>query len=141
MAANTCLTGRNSMGNSTRQVGRPKASPQTGPLVLSERRTRTKIEIEVGAEAAAELAEYVRWLEVSEGMSAADARATTVEFALRNVFKRDRLWHDWRRKDERDDAEEAPATTRPAQPTAPSPSPPPPSGGRVPGNGTPAASR
>jgi len=131
------------MGNSTRQVGRPKASPQTGPLVLSERRTRTKIEIEVGAEAAAELAEYVRWLEVSEGMSAADARATTVEFALRNVFKRDRLWQEWRRKDERHGPKQAtaPTTTRPAEPAAPSPSLPPPSGGRVPGNGTPAPNR
>ena len=88
------------METSKRHVGRPKASPQTGPLVLTERRTRTKIEIEVGAEEAQELAEYVRWVEASEGMSTADARAATVEFALRNVFKRDRLWQERRRAGE-----------------------------------------
>ena len=88
------------MEGSKRRVGRPKASPQTGPLVLSERRTRTKVEIEIGAETADELAEYVRWVETSQGMATADARAATVEFALRDVFKRDRLWREWRRKGE-----------------------------------------
>jgi hypothetical protein len=128
---------------SKRRVGRPKASEQTGPLVLSERRARTKVEIEIPADVAEDFAKYVRWVEVSEGMSTTDARAATVEFALRNVFKRDRLWHEWRRKDERDDGGQAstPTPSRAAQPAAPSPSPPPPSGGRVPGNGTPAASR
>lgn len=90
------------METSKRNVGRPKTSPQTGPLVLSERRTRTKIEIEIGSESAEELAEYVRWVETSEGMSTADARAATVEFALRNVFKRDRLWQEHRRGAEAD---------------------------------------
>ena len=131
------------METSKRRVGRPKASEQTGPLVLSERRARAKIEIEMPADVAEDFAKYVGWVEVSEGMSTADARAATVEFALRNVFKRDRLWQEWRRKDERDDPEQAPAstTTRSAQPAAPSPSLPPQSGGRAPGNGTPAASR
>jgi hypothetical protein len=101
------------------------------------------IEIELPADVAADLAKYVRWLEVSEGMSTEDAREATVEFALRSVFKRDRLWQEWRRNDERDVSEQAPtpATTRPAQATAPSPSLPPVSGGRAPGNGTPPASR
>jgi hypothetical protein len=131
------------METSKRRVGRPKASEQTGPLVLSERRARAKIEIEMPADVAEDFAKYVRWVEVSEGMSTADARAATVEFALRNVFKRDRLWQEWRRKDERDDPEQAPAPTtmRSAPPAAPSPSLPPQSGGRAPGNGTPAASR
>jgi hypothetical protein len=84
------------MDTKRRKVGRPKASPQMGPLVLSERRNRTKIEIEVGADAAEELAEYVRWIELSEGMATAEARATTVEFALRKVFKADRLWQEHR---------------------------------------------
>jgi len=131
------------METSKRRVGRPKASEQTGPLVLSERRARAKIEIEVPTDVAEDFAKYVRWVEVSEGMSTADARSATVEFALRNVFKRDRLWQEWRRKDERDDPEQAPAptTTRSAQPAAPSPSLPPSSSGRAPGNETPAASR
>ena len=63
------------MEMSKRRVGRPKASAQTGPLVLSERRARMKVEVDIGAEAAEELAEYVRWVEVSEGMSTAEARA------------------------------------------------------------------
>ena len=127
------------METSKRRVGRPKASEQTGPLVLSERRARSMVEIEIPADVAEDFAKYVRWVEVSEGMSTSDARAATVEFALRNVFKRDRLWHEWRRKDERDDGDEtpAPASARAAQPAAPSPSLPPPSGGRAPGNGTP----
>ena len=131
------------METSKRRVGRPKASEQTGPLVLSERRARAKIEIEVPTDVAEDFAKYVRWVEVSEGMSTADARSATVEFALRNVFKRDRLWHEWRRKDDHGDGDETPtpAAARAAQPAAPSPSPPPPSSGRVPGNGTPAASR
>lgn len=99
------------MESSKRRVGRPKTSPQTGPLVLSERRTRTKIEIEIGAEAAEDLAEYVRWVEVSEAMSTADARATTVEFALREVFKRDRLWKEWRRSAEVAEPPRQPAQT------------------------------
>jgi hypothetical protein len=129
------------METSKRKVGRPKASAQTGPLVLSERRARAKIEIEIPADVAEDFAKYARWLEVSEGMSTADARAATVEFALKNVFKRDRLWQEWRRKDERDDDQAStPTPSRSAQPTAPSPSLPPPSGGRT-GNGTPAAGR
>jgi hypothetical protein len=130
------------MESSKRRVGRPKASEQTGPLVLSERRARAKIEIEIPTDVAEDFAKYVRWVEVSEAMSTADASAATVEFALRNVFKRDRLWQEWRRKNERDNPEQAPAltTTRAAQPAAPSPSLPP-SAGRAPGNGTPAASR
>ena len=86
------------MEPSKRTVGRPKAAPQTGPLVLSERRTRTKVEIELGTEFAEELGEYVRWIEVSGGLSRSDAAAATVEFALRNLFKRDRLWQERRRK-------------------------------------------
>ena len=131
------------METNKRRVGRPKASEQTGPLVLSERRARAKVEIEIPADVAEDFAKYVRWVEVSEGMSTSDARAATVEFALRNVFKRDRLWHEWRRKDEHDDPEEVFAftTTRASQSVAPSPSLPPPSGGRAPGNGTPSASR
>jgi hypothetical protein len=129
------------MDISKRRVGRPKASPQTGPLVLSERRARAKIQIEIGTEAAEELAAYVRWLEVSEGMSTADAQAATVEFALQSVFKRDRLWQEWRRQGDRDDREQVapvPMAVRSAQPVAASSSLPPPSGTRGSSNATPA---
>ncbi len=112
------------MEMSKRRVGRPKASAQTGPLVLSERRARMKVEVDIGAEVAEELAEYVRWVEVSEAMSTAEARAATVEFALRNVFKRDRLWHEWRRKREggngRGTSSADTATQLPQAPASPS---------------------
>jgi hypothetical protein len=124
-----------------KKPGRPKAATQTGPLVLSERRTRTKIELEINSEAAAELADYARWVEVSEGMSTAEATATTVEFALRNVFKRDRLWREQRRKA---DKQPTPAVTGPARPApAAPPSPPPhaPSPARASVTPTPAATR
>lgn len=119
------------METSKRGVGRPKATPQTGPLVLSERRARMKIEIEIGADAGEELAAYVRWVELSEGMSTADARAATVEFALRNVFKRDRMWQQRRRREQPDDRERSaspPIPHRAAPAAAPSPSLAPPSG-------------
>jgi hypothetical protein len=125
------------METSKRHVGRPKASPQRGPLVLSERRTRTTIEIELAADAAEELAEYVRWVETSEGMSTADARAATIEFALWTVFKRDRLWQQQRHgrnaAEPHGQAAATPGTT-PAVSPSPPPSPPrtlPPPAGRA----------
>ena len=115
------------METSKRHVGRPKASPQTGPLVLGERRARAKIEIEIGAESAEELAEYVRWVETSEGMSTADARAATIEFALRTVFKRDRLWQQRRRgSKEVESARHASPEPEPTPPTSSFPPPAPP---------------
>ena len=80
-----------------RRAGRPKGSQPTGPLVLAGDRTRAKIEIEMASATARELAEYVRWIELSVGMSTADAMAATAEFALRSVFKRDRLWQQHQR--------------------------------------------
>ena len=118
------------MESNKRRAGRPKALPQTGPLVLSERRARTKIEIEIAADAAEDLAEYVRWVELSEGMSTADARGATVEFALRNIFKRDRLWQEWRRTGAHDQTPNAKAA-HPEQPPAPSASLPSMSGART----------
>lgn len=123
-----------------RRVGRPKGSPQTGPVVLSERRNRTRIEIQLGADAAEDLAEYVRWVEMSEGMSTADATAATVEFALRTIFKRDRLWQEWRRKGERDQAP-ASSTARPTPPAGTTSSPPAPTVARGSTGTSPAPSR
>jgi hypothetical protein len=102
-----------------RSVGRPKGSPQTGPLVLSERCTRTKLEVELGAEFAQELGEYVRWIQETGGLSRSDAMAATVEFAFGSLFKRDRLWKEQRRRGE--------AQEPPARRAAPEPTPTPPS--------------
>jgi hypothetical protein len=116
------------MDSSKRRVGRPKAAAQTGPLVLSEKRARKKIEIEMAAETVEELAEYARWIELSDGMSTVDATAATVEFALRRVFRQDRLWQQHRRGGGRAVAVSEPTPAVPGRSSA-SPSLPPPSVG------------
>lgn len=47
--------------DSKKRVGRPKATPQTGPLVLEGSRARTKVEVEI-AHATAEGADGIRSL-------------------------------------------------------------------------------
>ncbi|MFL5307080.1 MAG: hypothetical protein ACJ8F1_17825 [Polyangia bacterium] len=99
-------------------------------MVLSERGSRTKVEIEIGTDAAEELAEYVRWIELSEGMPTAEARTATLEFALRRVFKADRLWQEHRTRAPRHDhvvagagPESAPPPLPPLRPAPGLPSP------------------
>src|SRR5437016_2152721 len=66
------------METNQRKVGRPKASPRTGPLVLGEDYARTKVTLEIGERTAEGLAEYTRWVEKSAGISANEARFKTV---------------------------------------------------------------
>jgi hypothetical protein len=75
-------------GASTRRVGRPKAIPQTGPLVLGGGRARAKVELEIAQATADELKEYARWVELSATVGVNDALFRTVDFALRDVFRR-----------------------------------------------------
>jgi hypothetical protein len=84
-----------------RKAGRPKASPQTGPLVLEEDRRRVKIEVEISEPTADELNEYARWVELSAAVTTADAFSKTVQYALREVFRRDRVWQERRRSNAR----------------------------------------
>jgi hypothetical protein len=88
-------------GSRTRGVGRPKARVQTGPLVLEGNRSRSKLELEVGEETAGELTDYARWVELSSSLVTGDALFTTVDYALRELFRRDRLWHEQRKKGDR----------------------------------------
>jgi hypothetical protein len=117
------------METNQRKVGRPKAPPRTGPLVLGEDCARAKVTLEISERAAEELAEYSRWVEKWSGVAAAEARFKTVDFALREIFRRDRVWQTQRRKP----PEPAPTPTSaspqapPATPSRPpSPSLPPP---------------
>jgi hypothetical protein len=80
------------METNQRKVGRPKAPPRTGPLVLGDDRGRTKVTLEISERAASELVEYARWVEQCSGMAASEARFKTVDFALLETFRRDRLW-------------------------------------------------
>jgi hypothetical protein len=107
-----------------RRVGRPKALPQTGPLVLEGCRVRVKIEIEIPEATADELQDYARWVELSSSVATKDALFATVDYALRDVFRRDRLWQVRRRKGA--EAEPAPSTKAASAPASPpSPLPPP----------------
>jgi hypothetical protein len=112
---------------SKRRVGRPKATPQTGPLVLEGRRARVKIEIEIADATADELKEYARWVELSSSMATKDALFATVDYALHEVFRHDRLWQERRRKGT--ESTSLPMPAAPAPTTSPAPTLPPPSNG------------
>src|SRR5436190_14048316 len=85
------------METKQRKVGRPKAPPRTGPLVLGDDYARTKVTLEISEQTAGVLAEYTRWVEKSAGIAANEARFKTVDFALREIFRRDRVWQAERR--------------------------------------------
>ncbi len=85
------------MDTKERKVGRPKATPRTGPLVLGDDRGRARVTLEISERAAGELAEYTRWVEQCSGMAASEAKFMTVDFALREIFRRDRVWQTQRR--------------------------------------------
>ena len=82
------------MESTKKRVGRPKSEARTGPLVLDEPKSRQKTEIELSTVTASEFAEYAAWVEMSSSLNTADAKSKTVEFALRDLFRRDRLWRE-----------------------------------------------
>jgi len=117
------------MESTKKRVGRPKSETRTGPLVLDEPKSRQKTEIELTTATASEFAEYAAWVETSSSLNTADAKSTTVEFALRDLFRRDRVWREQQsaaaRRSPASASVTASAAARPAAP--PSPSLPPPS--------------
>src|SRR5712671_1772238 len=96
---------------SKRRVGRPKARPQTGPLVLEGSQARVRLDVEVVDSTADELTEYVRWVELSSALATSDATSKTVDYALREVFRHDRLWQEHRKNGGR--RESAPSSVSP----------------------------
>ena len=106
------------MESSKRRVGRPKSEPRNGPLVLDEDRDRQKTEVELTAATARELGEYAAWVEMSSSLTTADATFTTVEFALRDLFRRDRVWRERRHTSEVTPSGAAPAAPPAAPPSA-----------------------
>jgi hypothetical protein len=128
------------METKERKVGRPKAPPRTGPLVLGEDYARAKVTLEISERAEEELAAYTRWVEKSSGISANEAKFKTVDFALREIFRRDRVWQAERRAPP-EPAKAAPVATpapapRPAAATPPSLPPPAPREPRPNGDGS-----
>jgi hypothetical protein len=111
------------MDTNQRKVGRPKAPPRTGPRVLGEDHARAKVTLEVSERAAEELAEYARWVEKCSGIATGEARFKTVDFALRELFRRDRMWQVEKRAPS-EPARAAPAVTPPAAPRPAAANPP-----------------
>jgi len=107
-----------------KKPGRPKASQRTGPLVLETEQKVLEVRLSLPAGTAAMLTEYVAWVRQCGDMSADEATTKTVDFALRDVFRRDRLWR--RRKTVEQHHSTALAATKDARQTIPA-SPPPPS--------------
>jgi hypothetical protein len=107
---------------SKRRAGRPKAVPQSGPLVLEGGPQRVKVELEIGRATADELKEYARWVELAAPVDAKSALFKTVDFALREVFRRDRLWQERRRKGEpKSEYRESPTAPQALPPLAATP--------------------
>jgi len=116
------------MESTKKRVGRPKSEARTGPLVLDEPKSRQKTEIELTTATASEFAEYAAWVEMSSSLDTADAKSKTVEFALRDLFRRDRLWREQQSAAPGRSPASAPAPTPvAARPAAPPSSLPPPS--------------
>ena len=114
------------METKERKVGRPKAPARTGPLVLGDDYARAKVTLEISDRVEEELAAYTRWVEKSSGISANEAKFKTVDFALREIFRRDRVWQAERRAPA-EPAKAAPVVTpgpRPAAATPPTLPPP-----------------
>jgi hypothetical protein len=125
------------MERNQRKVGRPKAPARTGPLVLGEDYARTKVTLEISERAAEELVEYTRWVEKWSNVGAARGEVQDDRFALREIFRRDRVWQAQRRKPP--ELAPTPASASPPAPPAgssqtPSSSLPPPSGPRTAAN-------
>lgn len=129
------------MENGSKKRGRPKTQPQTGPLVLEGSRALVKVEMEISETTAEALQEYTRWVELSSSVTTKDALSKTVDFALRDVFKRDRLWQEYRRKGA-EPAAPAPAPKLSTPVSSPAALPPPTNGARsVPSPGASVATR
>ena len=117
------------MQTNQRKVGRPKAPARTGPIVLGEDYARAKVTLEISERVEEELAAYTRWVEKSSGISANEAKFKTIDFALREIFRRDHVWQAQRRTPPESaptSASASPSVTPPAPTRSPSPSPPPP---------------
>jgi len=108
------------METKERKIGRPKAPPRTGPLVLGDDYARTKVTLEISEQTAGVLAEYTRWVEKWSGIAANEAKFKTVDFALREIFRRDRIWQAERRGPS-EPAKATPAVTAPVAPTVMAP--------------------
>ena len=101
-----------------------------------------QVTLEIGERTAEVLADYTRWVEKSAGISPNEARFKTVDFGLREIFRRDAVWQAERRAPSEHAKGAAPVTAppspapRPAAATPPSLPPPTPRDPRANGDGS-----
>jgi hypothetical protein len=84
--------GTSPMEISERRRGRPPAPPQTLPLFLHETHSRVRYEVIVSGFMIRELRGYVEWAGRLTMMAPHEVKARTVDRALAEYFKRDKLW-------------------------------------------------
>ena len=87
------------MESTKKKAGRPKSEPRTGPLVLESTQKRETILTEISADTAQELSEYAAWVRESAPtkMTPAEAVSKTVNFAVSDLFARDKCWQEKKR--------------------------------------------
>ena len=107
------------MENTKKKAGRPKSERPTGPLVLEGIQKRETILTEVSADTAEELSAYAVWVRESASakLTPAEAMSKTIDFALREIFSRDKCWQEHKRTGGRA------VGTAETQPTALAPTP------------------
>jgi hypothetical protein len=72
--------------------GRPPGPPQTLPLFLHEVQNRMKQEVIISGFVVRELNGYVEWAGRLTMMAPAEVMVRTMDRALHEYFKRDKLW-------------------------------------------------
>ena len=106
------------METAPRKPGRPKTSERTLPLVLDADKSLETLMVSLPEPTAKTLADYVAWVRNCRNMSAEEAITATVDYALREVFRRDRLWRDrGRREGDAEGRTVPPAAPRPFVPS------------------------
>jgi len=84
--------GTSQMEISERRRGRPPAPPQTLPLFLHEAHSRVRYEVIISGFMIRELRGYVEWAGRLTMMAPNEVMVRTVDRALAEYFKRDKLW-------------------------------------------------
>lgn len=90
--------------------GRPRASQQSLPLVLGEDRSLETVQVVLPEGTARVLTEYTAWVRGCRDMRPEDAVTATIDYALRELFRRDRLWRDRQRSAQAKSAASPPST-------------------------------
>jgi hypothetical protein len=112
------------MESTKKKAGRPKSEAPKGPLVLEGTQKRETILTEVSMDTAQELGAYAAWVKelAPAKMTSAEATSKTIDFALRDLFARDKRWQEKKRPAAQSAGadESAPPAPPPSVPTSPS---------------------